>query len=364
MKDRYLGRRDKLRRAVRKAGADALLVTNFTNVTYLTGFTGDDSYLLVRQDGDVILSDPRYTTQLGEECPGLDLHIRRPGVSMLRSVTRVLRRAKTGRLGIEGDSMTVGLRDRIADELKNLEILTTTGLVERLREIKDKQEIAEIRQAVWYAEKAFGVIRATLRPEKTEKEVADEMERELRLFGAGRSGFPTIVAVGPRAALPHAVATERRIGSSDFVLIDWGADGGLYKSDLTRVLVTGKISSKLERIYGVVFNAQRRAIAAIRPGAVAHEVDRAARSVISRAGFGRNFGHGLGHGLGLQVHEAPRLGANSRVVLQPGMVVTVEPGIYLPGWGGVRIEDDVLVTRTGHEVLTSVPKTLEEAVVC
>lgn len=364
MKDRYLGRRDKLRRAVRKAGADALLVTNFTNVTYLTGFTGDDSYLFVRQDGDVILSDPRYTTQLGEECPGLDLHIRRPGVTMLRSVIRVLRRAKTGRLGIEGDSMTVALRDRIADELKKLEIVTTTGLVERLREIKDKQEIAEIRQAVWYAEKAFGVIRATLRPEKTEKEVANEMERELRSFGAGRGGFPTIVAVGPRAALPHAVPTDRRIGSSDFVLIDWGAAGRLYKSDLTRVLVTGRISPKLERIYRVVFNAQRRAIAAIRPGAVAHEVDRAARSMIAKAGFGRKFGHGLGHGLGLEVHEAPRLGANSRVVLKPGMVVTVEPGIYLPGWGGVRIEDDVLVTRTGHEVLSSVPRTLEEAVVC
>jgi len=363
MNDRYLRRRDRLRRAVRKAGADALLVTDFTNVTYLTGFTGDDSDLLVRHDGDVILSDPRYTTQLGEESPGLDVHIRRPGVNMLQSIARVLRRAKVKRLGIESDSMSVSLRDWIVGELPKVEIVPTTGLVERLREIKDKHEIAQIRQAVWLAEKAFSVLRATLRPEKTEKQVADDLEHQLRLFGANRSSFPTIVAVGPRAALPHATVTDREIGSSGFVLVDWGADQGLYKSDLTRVLVTGRIPPKLERIYRVVLNAQRKAIAAIRPGAKAHDVDRAARKVISRAGFGRYFGHGLGHGLGLQVHEAPRLGAESRVVLKAGMVVTVEPGIYIPGWGGVRIEDDVLVTRTGHEVLSSVPKRLEEVVV-
>jgi Xaa-Pro aminopeptidase len=348
---------------VRKLGADALLVTSFTNVTYLTGFTGDDSFLLVRQDGEVILTDFRYTTQLGEECPGLDLQVRRPGGTMLQSITKVLRRASIGRLGIEGDSMTVSLRDQIADKLPRLEIVPTRGMVERLREVKDRHEIGQLRRAVRFAEKAFGVIRASLRPEKTEKEVADEVEYQLRLFGAERSGFPTIVAVGPRAALPHATPTERQIGSSDFVLIDWGADGGQYKSDLTRVLVTGRISPKLERVYRVVLKAQQKAVAAIRPGAIAEEVDRAARKVIGDAGLGRYFGHGLGHGLGLEVHEAPRLAANSRTVLKPGMGVTVEPGVYLPGWGGIRIEDDVLVTRTGHEVLTAVPRQLEEAVV-
>ena len=214
-----------------------------------------------------------------------------------------------------------------------------------------------------YAEKAFGVVRASFRPDKTEKQIADELECQLRLFGAASSSFATIVGVGPRAALPHATVTDRPISSSDFVLIDWGADGGLYKSDLTRVLVTGRISPKLERVYRVVLEAQRVGIEAIRPGVIAEEVDRAARQVIFEAGFGRYFGHGLGHGLGLDVHEAPRLAADSRVVLRPGMVVTVEPGIYLPGWGGVRIEDDVLVTRTGYEVLTSVPKELEEVVV-
>lgn len=355
-------RREKLRRLVRKAGADALLVTSFTNVTYLSGFTGDDSYLLVRHDGEVLLSDSRYTTQLEEECPGLDLAIRGPGRSMLQNLAKVLKKSKLDRLGIEGDSMTVGLRDQIAAELPQLAIQSTSGLVETLRETKDADEVARLRQAVWQAEKAFAVLRASVRPEKTEKQLADELEQQMRLFGATGASFPTIVAAGARAALPHARATDSPVGGNAMLLVDWGATGCLYKSDLTRVLVTGKISPKLERLYRLVLSAQEQAIAAIRPGVPARDVDRVARQVIEQAGFGRTFGHGLGHGIGLDIHEAPRLAANTAVVLKPGMVVTVEPGIYLPGWGGIRIEDDVLVTRTGHEVLTSVPKQWEEAI--
>jgi Xaa-Pro aminopeptidase len=359
----HQARRDRLRKAFRKAGVDALLVTDFTNVTYLTGFTGDDSYLLVRGDGETLLSDPRYTTQLGEECPGVDLHIRPPGKTMIQSVARVVRAARIGRLGIEGDAMTVGLRDRIAAMLAKTEIVATSGLVEKLRQIKDQEEVARLRTAVWQAEKAFSVLRSTLRPEMTEKEAADELEHQFRLFGAKDAAFPTIVAVGPRAALPHATPTKKCIGEGDFVLVDWGASEGLYRSDLTRVLVTGRISPKFERIYQIVLEGQLRAIAAIRPGVLAHDVDNVARTVIAKAGFDRRFRHGLGHGLGLLVHEAPRLAVKNPTILKPGMVVTVEPGIYLPGWGGVRIEDDVLVTRTGHEVLTHVPKRLEDAVV-
>ncbi len=364
MKDRHLARRDRLRRAVKKSNADALLVTNFTNVTYLTGFTGDDSYLLVRSDGDVILSDSRYTIQLKEECPGLDAEVRSSPVTMLEIITKVIKKARIRRLAVEGDSITVSLRDSIAGELPKLDIGPTSGLVERLREVKDRTEISQIRRAARFAEKAFGVLRATLRLEKTEREVRDELEYQMRVFGADDRGFPTIVAVGPRAALPHATVTDRQIGSSDFVLIDWGASGGLYKSDLTRVLVTGRISPKLERVYRVVLNAQLEAIDAIRPGVTCEYVDSVAREVIEKAGFGRCFGHGLGHGIGLEVHESPRLAKKSQTVLKPGMVTTVEPGIYLPGWGGVRIEDDVRVTRTGHEVLTNVPKQLDEIVVC
>ena len=359
----FQARRDRLRKAFRKAGVDALLVTDFTNVTYLTGFTGDDSYLLVRRDGETVLSDPRYVTQLGEECPGLDLQIRPPGVTMLQAVVRVVRAARIARLGIEGDSMTVGLCDRLVEKLPKAKIVATSGLVEQLRLIKDAEEIERLRLAIWQAEKAFAVMRSTLRPEMTEKEAADELEHQFRLFGAKDAAFPSIVAVGPRGALPHAVPTKKRIGDDDFVLVDWGANEGLYRSDLTRVLVTGRISPKFERIYRIVLEAQIRAIAAVRPGVLAHDVDNVARAFITKAGFGRRFRHGLGHGLGLLVHEEPRLAVKNQTILRPGMVVTVEPGIYLPGWGGIRIEDDILVTRSGHEVLTHAPKRLEDMVV-
>jgi Xaa-Pro aminopeptidase len=182
----------------------------------------------------------------------------------------------------------------------------------------------------------------------------------MRQFGAKQAAFDTIVAVGPRSALPHARPTAATIGSADFLLVDWGAlNFQGYHSDLTRILVTGTISPKLVKLHGVVLNAQQRAVEMIRPGVLAREVDSAARTVIAKAGWGKNFGHGLGHGIGLEIHEGPRVSRNSQVVLKAGMVVTVEPGVYLPGWGGIRIEDDVLVTRTGHEVLTSLPRELD-----
>jgi Xaa-Pro aminopeptidase len=356
-------RREKLRRAMRKLGVEALLVTDYTNVTYLTGFTGEDSYLLVRDEGEILLTDGRFTTQLSEECPRLALLVRKPGISILQAVVRVLKTCAIGRLAIEADSMTVGLEDKISDKIPNVTIMPTTGLVEKLRLIKDKEEIDLIREAIRQAEKAFGVIRASLKPEMTEKQICDELEHQFRLFGAKSAGFPSIVALGARAALPHATPGKDRLGDHDFLLIDWGVCEGLYRSDLTRTLVTGRIPPKFARVYKIVLEAQRKGIEAIRPGAISQDVDYAARSVIARAGFGRRFTHGLGHGIGLQVHEAPRFAAKNQTVLKPGMVVTVEPGIYIPGWGGVRIEDDVLVTRSGHEVLTHVPKELEEMII-
>jgi Xaa-Pro aminopeptidase len=360
---RYAARRDKLRRSFRKVGIDAILISNFTNVTYLTGFSGDDSYLFLLGKGDIVVSDPRYTTQLEQECPGLEASIRPPGVGMVERVAEIAKRGRVGKLGIEAGSMSVALRDQIAAALPKTELVATSDLVENLRIIKDREEVAEIRRAIWIAERAFGILRASLRPERTEKEVADELENQTRLYGGKGCSFPPIVAVGPRSALPHARPTEVKIGEDDFVLVDWGADAGPYKSDLTRVLVTGKISPKLERIYRVVLSAQEQAIAAIRPGRTCHDVDLVARTAISNAGFGKNFGHGLGHGIGLEIHEAPRLAAKATLKLEPGMVVTVEPGIYLPGWGGVRIEDDVLVTKGGCQVLTTVAKQWEDAMV-
>jgi Xaa-Pro aminopeptidase len=349
-------RRGRLRKLLKKADAESLLVTNYANVTYLTGFTGDDSYLLITRADEVLVTDPRYTEQVEQECPGLEMAVRRPGVTMTELVAKTAQRAKIGVLGIEGDSITVSQRDQIAEKLPKIEILKTTGLVEQLRAIKDREEIAEIREAIRIAEDAYHRLRPTARPEQTEKQFADAMEHEMRSLGAKCASFPPIVAVGARAALPHARPTEKRLGEAGYFLLDWGATGRLYKSDLTRMVATGKIPPKLERIYRLVFKAQAAAIAAIRPGASCHDVDQAARAIIDDAGYGKNFGHGLGHGIGLAIHESPRMARGVQQPLEAGMVVTVEPGIYLPGWGGVRIEDDVLVTRRGREVLTTLPK--------
>ena len=329
----------------------------------MTGFTGDSSYLLVTQGHQILISDGRYPTQIEEECPGLEMNIRRAGVLIHQQVVKVLRAAGISRLAIEADSMTVAMRERIAEKLPRLEIGATSGMVEHLRQIKDKEELALIRHAARIAEKSFAVIRAGLRKEQTEKQIGDALEHQFRLFGGDGPAFASIVAVGPRAALPHAKLTDRRVGAGDMFLVDWGAQWQLYKSDLTRVLVTGKISTKLRRVYEVVLSAQARAIAAVRPGVPTTEVDAAGRSVIAKAGWGRRFNHGIGHGLGLEIHELPRMSGKNTATLKPGMVVTVEPGVYIPGWGGVRIEDDILVTRDGHEVLTSLPKQFEEMVV-
>ena len=361
--DRFEQRRGRLRKLLKKTGAESILITNFVNVSYLTGFTGDDSYLLVTLDNAIMLSDSRYSEQLEEECPGLELVIRRSPVSMLTSIEKTLKKTKVQSMGIEGDSMTVSTLDAIQSVIGSLQVTPTNGLVEQLREVKDKAEISAIRGAIHIAQRSFAVMKASLCASETETQVAHRLEHQIRLFGGQGCAFDPIVAVGSRAALPHAVPTERKIGESDFVLFDWGALDGHYMSDLTRVLVTGRISPKLERIYGVVLNAQRQAIDAIKPGASMHDVDNAARSVISAAGFGKQFGHGLGHGFGLEIHEGIRLAPNQNRQLKVGMVVTVEPGIYIPGWGGVRIEDDVLVTRNGHEVLTDVPKELDDCVI-
>lgn len=358
----HASRRDKLRRLIRKAKADALLVTSFTNVTYLTGFTGDDSYLLVTLDSETLISDSRFTTQLEEECPGVPVVIRGPGERMLPTTADVVADAKLERLAFEADALTVGAYNELGELAEGVELLPASGLVEELRAIKDKDEIAATRVACDQARRAFEVVRAGLTDAMTELEVAAELEHQARRFGAKGLSFPPIVAVGPRGALPHANPTSKRIGEDDFTLIDWGANEGLYVSDLTRMVVTGKISARFKKVYNIVLKAQLAGIAAIRPGAKCQDVDNAARKVIEKAGFGKEFGHGLGHGVGLEVHEGPRLGKNQEDELKPGMIVTVEPGIYLPGWGGIRIEDDILVTRGGHEVLTSVPKQLEECV--
>jgi Xaa-Pro aminopeptidase len=362
--DRSAARRQNLLQQLRSQPIEALLVSNETNVGYLTGFTGDSSFLLIGQGICTLVSDGRYTTQIADECPELDVYIRPQTETIIFAAAKVVKKAKLQKLGIEADHLSLAFFEKLKSEVKGLQTLALTDVVENLRQIKDAYEIAEIRQAIRQAEKGFDVLRAQLRGELTERDAAHTLEQAMRQFGATVASFPPIVAVGARSALPHARPTMGLISGADFVLIDWGASAASgYKSDLTRVLVTGKISTKLEKVYGVVLKAQQSAIRSIRAGARCCDIDAIARRVIEHAGFGKQFSHGLGHGIGLNVHESPRLSAASDAQLRSGMVVTVEPGIYLEGWGGVRIEDDCLVTRHGCEVLTSVPKEFEQVVV-
>lgn len=359
---RHAKRQQKLRKLIKSNKADALLVTNFKNVTYLTGFTGDDSYLLVTLDDSLLLSDPRYTTQLEEECPDLKLSIREPGITMLASVADAVNEAGVEKLGLESQSCTLSLYEGLRGQLKDISIGSLTGLVESIRMIKDREEIEITRTACEQARRILEIIRASWTPTTTENEIARELEYHARRLGATGLSFPAIVAAGPRAALPHATPTDGQVGDHPFTLIDWGTVNDLYASDLTRMVVTAPPSKRFQKVYNTVLDAQLAGIEAIKPGVTCESVDSAARKVITKAGYGKKFGHGLGHGLGLDVHEAPRLGRNQSTLLKPGMIVTVEPGIYIPGWGGVRIEDDVLVTSSGYEVLSNVPKQLEDCI--
>ncbi len=336
---------------------DAFLITNPTNVTYLSGFTGDSTYLLVLPQKSYLLSDSRYTIQLSQQSPEIPALIRNQGQGLFALAEEILAQEvsdSSGTIGIEADCMPMAeyLNIKVSADKKGYNLSPIMGAVERLRSIKDKYEIEQTRKAVEFAIRGFEMIRAGLRPDQTERDLAIELEYQMRKKGADDDGFPTIVGVGQRAALPHAVPGLTKVADGDFVLFDWGAAIGGYRSDLTRVLLTGKKTPKFKKIYNIVRNAQAAAIEAIKPGVACREIDAIARGVIEKAGFGAYFGHGLGHSVGLEIHESPMFSPKCDALLEPGMILTVEPGIYLEDWGGVRLEDDILVTKNGCEVLT------------
>jgi Xaa-Pro aminopeptidase len=365
-------RRERLARHLDGEGLDALAITSPVNVSYLTGFSGDSSVLVLARDRVLLVSDPRYTGQLAEECPGLATHIRPPAQKIHEAVAEVLTRLGVRAVGFESTAMTVAELETLRGLTPALDWKGAPGRVERLRMVKDPSEVAQIRAAIDVAERAFTALRALLRPEDREIDLYHAVEHYVRQAGGQGTAFPSIIAVGERAALPHAPPTGRVVGSGGLLLVDWGARGPFYRSDLTRVLDTRKTATfsgtpggrttaggpQLEDVHAVVARAQEAAIGAVRPGVPAQAVDAAARSVIAEAGYGDYFAHGLGHGIGLDIHEGPAVRPHSETPLEAGMVFTIEPGIYLPGWGGVRIEDDVLVTPEGCEVLTRVPRDL------
>jgi Xaa-Pro aminopeptidase len=365
----FADRCQRLGQALVEESLDALIITSPINVSYLTGFSGESSYLVLTRDRILLVSDGRFTAQLAEECPGLETYIRPPSQTLAAAAGVVLNKLAVRSIGFESGHLTVAEFEGLRDNAVTANWKPGKDRVEKLRQCKDAGELEQIRAAIRIAERAFAMFRAFLRPEDQEKDLADAMESYIRRAGGRCGSFPSIIAVGERAALPHAPPTRKRVCEASLLLIDWGASGAFYKSDLTRVLLTHNtspqrghehgIDARVREVYNVVLQAQARAIAAVCPGVQAKAVDAAARDCIAEAGFGDYFSHGLGHGIGLQIHEAPFLKPGADTLLEAGMVITIEPGIYLPGWGGVRIEDDILVTPEGCEVLTHVPKELE-----
>ncbi|NBS90383.1 aminopeptidase P family protein [bacterium] len=366
-------RRDRLRAKLAQDGADAYLISGVANVTYLTGFKGEASHLVVSKNKDILVSDARFTEQIKNECPGLEALIRPPTKKTLDMVAEAIRSIKALSIGFECQVLTVSDFESLKELLPECSWLATRERVETQRMVKEPIEIEALCEAIKMAQDAFTSLSKSLSPSQTEKNVADELERLMRSMGAQCAAFPIIVAAGSNAALPHAIPSQHCIGNENLLLIDWGASSPSgYKSDLTRVLDTHSFSKtkgqtetkdKLRKIYSIVLGAQKAAFNTIKPGVKALEVDHAARQFIADAGFGDYFGHGLGHGIGLQIHEAPWFRPGSETILEPGMVFTLEPGIYLPGWGGVRIEDNILVTSSGAQYLTGISRELDDNII-
>lgn len=354
-------RRDRVRQILHRDGLDGCLVTTEKNVKYLTGFTGDSTWLILTPKAELLISDFRYVTQLAEECPDVASFIRKSKAKMTDAATQHVREFSLQRLGFESHTMTCEVFGLLEVELADVELVPLAWEIEKLRAVKDETEIAETREAVRLAEKGFSFLLSILTPESTEQQLAYELEHAVRRFGGDELAFPPIIGVGDRSALPHYRPGTLKISDSPILLVDWGAQTHSgYKSDLTRTILTRDFSDpKFETIYKTVLEAQLLAIEKIGPGVSTFAVDQVARDYIHAAGFGEYFDHGLGHGIGLDIHELPRFSQSADTPLEPGMVVTVEPGIYLQGWGGVRIEDDVLVTSHGCELLSSVPKDWE-----
>jgi Xaa-Pro aminopeptidase len=357
----YRSRQRQLWQCGEVSKCDIFLATHLPNVRYLCGFTGSSAVLLMSPSGSVLFTDGRYTEQARDEVVGARVAIVRKSPLAAAAEWLLQRTGPRKRLAvaIESEHLTVSSRTLLLRLLSSrLRLRETADVVERLRTVKDKEELARIRAAAKLGASLFEVALPLVRPGATESALAAEMEYAARREGAEAMSFSTIVAAGPRSALPHARASANAVPRRGFVLFDFGVILAGYCSDMTRTVCVGRPTTEDRRVYQAVLEAQQAALAAVRPGVAVGEVDRAARSVLRGAGLARYFTHSTGHGVGLEIHEPPRVAAGQQERLQPGMVITVEPGVYLAKRGGVRIEDMVVVTGSGCEVLTSTNKDL------
>jgi Xaa-Pro aminopeptidase len=347
-----VARAERVEAAVRERGLDLLLVTGLPNVRWLTGFTGSNALAVVGPGTRRFLTDFRYLTQADAQVPGV--WEKEIAQDLLERVAGDL---EGGKVGFDDAQMAVATHAKLA-KASGADLVGAGGLVEELRLAKDAEEVARIRAAARLADEAFEEVVGAGLVGRTERDVALDLEFAMRRRGAEAASFPPIVAAGAHGALPHAEPRATEIPAGTLVVIDWGAQHEGYASDCTRTVATGELDPRDREVYELVLRAQEAALAAVRPGPEGREVDAVARTVIDEAGHAEHFGHGLGHGVGLEVHEGPRLSKQGKTRLAAGQVVTVEPGVYVPGRVGVRIEDLVLVTEDGHEVLSSLPKAL------
>ncbi|MBM2845192.1 MAG: Aminopeptidase family protein [Bacteroidetes bacterium] len=346
----------RLRHQLLARGLDGLIVSSIFNVRYLTNFSGSNALCIVRKNSALFLTDQRYLLQSKVEVKGLRRVIAAGSLSEEAAKRNALADCKT--IGFESHSVTYAQYRGLKKLFPSVSFVPTSDLVENLALVKDEEELNAIRSAVTISDKVFHQLLSGIRPGLQESDVAAEISYLHRKFGAEKDAFEPIVASGERGSLPHARATTKRIRSGEMVTLDFGCTVRGYNSDLTRTIGVGRVSGRAKEMYDAVLHAQTEAVAAARGGMMARDLDAVARRSITRAGYGKHFSHSLGHGLGLQVHERPRVSSRSTEELQAGSVVTIEPGIYIGGFGGVRIEDDVLLTRVGCEVLNTAPKKL------
>jgi Xaa-Pro aminopeptidase len=360
----HTGRLKRLQTLLEHTSVDAQLITHLPNIRYLCGFTGTSGVLAILESSPVFFTDGRYSQQARAQVQGSRVVIAlKPPLAaaaewLINNKNKIARKGAI-RLGIEGEHLTVAARSQLASTLRHdFRLRETRGLVEQARMVKDNDEIASLRAAAALGASLFERALEVIRPGVTENEVAAEMEYMARRSGAEEMSFPTIIAAGKRSALPHGRASTATIPPRGFVVCDFGVILSGYCSDRTRTVYVGRPTGEARRIYEAVYEAQAAAIAAVKSGVGVGEVDAAARNVLKKKGLAKHFTHSTGHGVGLEIHEPPRIAAGQSQILQSGMVITVEPGVYITGSGGVRIEDMVVVTNQGCEVLASSKKEL------